>query len=312
MGCCYSKVVAEEIDEISEDEMSIVTSNKEYANFPNLENYFDLKQIWRGVRASVFVGNSKERDGRYAIKIYSTEKKVKRFEVDDTKEIIDSETTLLSYINNQSCVKMIDRIDDEQNKLAILVFPYIPFSLKYLIDKKKLDDEHIRKMFKKIVDGICYLHANGIVHRDIKPDNIMIKKNYDPIIIDFSSAKKLEEENEMLEDSVGSPIFCSPEIHKGDSYDGKKADVWALGVTLYNAIFGKLPFSNDNEIGTYFEQCAKISKHIIEDEISYDRETPISASLQDLFNHVLEKDPVKRFTIEEMKNHKWFKDVEFC
>jgi calcium/calmodulin-dependent protein kinase kinase 2 len=97
------------------------------------------------------------------------------------------------------------------------------------------------------------VHAQGIIHRDIKPDNLLLDANDVLKIVDFGVSEMFTKEDDRLKSSSGSPAFASPEMsHAGiTTVSGKATDIWAMGVTLYALIYGVLPFSHHNILELY-------------------------------------------------------------
>ena len=94
-------------------------------------------------------------------------------------------------------------------------------------------------------DAVRWLHKNNIVHRDLKLENVLIDKNGYLVIIDFGVSKILESDFQ-TDTVVGTADYMAPEVKKGEQY-GKSVDWWSVGIMIYEMIFGKSPFSLDEE-----------------------------------------------------------------
>ena len=217
-----------------------------------------------------------------------------------------------------------------------------------------------REAFRDTVLGLEYLHYQGIIHRDIKPANLLWTATHRVKISDFGvsylgkpireddTEHAPEEETQDLDEAVelaktvGTPAFYAPELCDTDLFETVapaqrpqitgQIDVWALGITLYGMIFGRLPFSAEDEY-QIFRKIAKDEVHIpsrrlkavegrpssrpnsraqiapstnsnkrADDELSYDM---VGDDLQDLIKRLLHKDPTKRITLKEVKVHPW-------
>lgn len=205
--------------------------------------------------------------------------------------------------------------------------------------------------FRDTVLGLEYLHYQGIIHRDIKPANLLWTKDHRVKISDFgvsylgrpiredenkeeieeADAANLDEAIELAK-TVGTPAFYAPELCDPELFDVEKnpdrpqingqIDVWALGVTLYGMIFGRLPFYDVNEFAMYekiarqevfipskrlkaVEDGTNESKNInnrLDDVLEYDI---VDDELRDLLKRLLHKQPTKRITLKEVKHHPW-------
>jgi len=205
--------------------------------------------------------------------------------------------------------------------------------------------------FRDTVLGLEYLHYQGIIHRDIKPANLLWTADHRVKISDFGVSYlgrpfREDENNEEkaeadasnrdeaveLAKTVGTPAFYAPELCDPTYFEPEKAsgrpqitgqiDVWALGVTLYGIVFGRLPFYEENEFAMY-ELIAKQEVFIPQkrlkgvetipfaplssnkrrsDELEYEE---VDDELRDLLKRLLEKKPLKRITLKEVKHHPW-------
>ena len=148
------------------------------------------------------------------------------------------------------------------------------------------------------------MHAQGIVHRDIKPDNLLLDSNDVLKIVDFGVSEMFTKEDDRLKSSSGSPAFASPELLQAGvtSVSGKAADIWAMGITLYALIYGCLPFNNHNVLELYenirhqeYTSLHHFSNGRVLIPENEDR------NLMDLFCKILDKDPVTRIKMPELR-----------
>ncbi|POM79347.1 CAMKK/CAMKK-META protein Kinase, partial [Phytophthora palmivora] len=109
-----------------------------------------------------------------------------------------------------------------------------------------LNAELTRTFFTHLIEGIDFLHENKIIHRDIKPGNLLLRTVDDNEVIlkiaDFGVSHEMEHDNEDLRQTAGTAIFMAPEMLTGDSFQGKPVDIWACGITLYMFVYGHPPF----------------------------------------------------------------------
>ena len=105
-----------------------------------------------------------------------------------------------------------------------------------------MSEPDARKYMKELLGAVCHMHAQGIVHRDIKPQNIMLDKNDELKIIDFGLSQMVDPSkcNGKMLQVAGTPYYMAPEVITGD-YDSK-CDTWSLGCILYLFMSGYLPF----------------------------------------------------------------------
>ncbi|XP_051554624.1 serine/threonine-protein kinase STK11-like isoform X2 [Myxocyprinus asiaticus] len=172
-----------------------------------------------------------------------------------------------------------------------------------ILKKKKLrripnGEANVKKYFCQLLDGLEYLHSQGIVHKDIKPGNLLLTTDGTLKISDLGVAEALHPfaEDDTCRTSQGSPAFQPPEIANGlDTFSGFKVDIWSAGVTLYNITTSLYPFEGDN-IYKLFENIGKGDYSIPEE---------CGPLLSDLLRGMLEYDPVKRFSIQRIRQHNW-------
>ena len=165
----------------------------------------------------------------------------------------------------------------------------------YLVKRGRLGENEARKFFQQMILGLDFCHKHLICHRDLKPENLLLDAKNNVKIADFGMAS-LQVTGKMLETSCGSPHYASPEIIRGDRYDGATSDIWSCGVILYALLTGSLPFDDEN-IRRLLSKV-KNGQYALPDYI------PPSAG--DLIKRMLVIDPTQRINIESIKQHPWF------
>lgn len=165
-------------------------------------------------------------------------------------------------------------------------------------------ERHAIRIMRQVVSAVLYCHLNGIVHRDIKSDNILFAGqdiNSAVKLIDFGISVKFEKDTK-LKDKTGTVLYIAPEVISG-SYD-EKCDIWSCGVLLYMMLCGQPPFYGT----TRKEVMAKIKKGKFQFKSKI--WNVVSAEAKDLISQMLTLEPSERPSCREVLNHKWFNKDE--
>ena len=160
--------------------------------------------------------------------------------------------------------------------------------------------EDAQCFFYQLINAIDYLHKHNIVHRDIKPKNILITDNNILKICDFDFAKRIKKDEPLIA-YVGTKGYSAPEVFHGEGYDGKKNDIWSCGVVLYNMLTNN---SWPYDIKEYY----KLTKNKFSWNTKLIKDK--SKSALDLLSKIFIFNPEKRITIEEIKKHDFYKAGE--
>ncbi|XP_050720076.1 serine/threonine-protein kinase BRSK2-like isoform X2 [Eriocheir sinensis] len=184
----------------------------------------------------------------------------------------------------------------ENKKYLYLVLEHVSGGelFDYLVKKGRLTPKEARRFFRQIISALDFCHSHSICHRDLKPENLLLDEKNSIRIADFGMAS-LQPEGSMLETSCGSPHYACPEVIRGEKYDGRRADVWSCGVILYALLVGALPFDDDN-LRQLLEKVKRGVFHIPHF---------VPPDCQDLLRGMIEVNPEKRFTLEEINKHPW-------
>ena len=245
------------------------------------------KQIGQGAYAVVKEGINKTNNCKVAIKVYE---KYKLLDA-QRKKCVTREVAILKKISHPNIVHFYEVVDNP--KQMYLVFELIKgkslCSYVRSKDGKKLDDKEARNVFTQVVSGIEYCHSLGILHRDVKLDNILIDESHNVKVIDFGFAT-IEQPNTQLKSFCGTPSYMAPEIVLKKPYNGKPADVWALGILLYALVTGKFPFKGISDKDLY----RKIAKGV------FTFPNGVSVQAKELIEKMLRVDPTKRPNCKEI------------
>ncbi|KAI8591672.1 hypothetical protein BDZ88DRAFT_487338 [Geranomyces variabilis] len=161
--------------------------------------------------------------------------------------------------------------------------------------KCPLTEPEARGVVAQVVRGLLYLHAHGIIHRDLKLSNLLLTENLDVKIADFGLAVKLNELDGEQKTMCGTPNYISPEIISRLPY-GLTSDVWSLGCMVVTLLTGKPPFESKAVKST----LDKVTR------VEYTLPANLSTDVKDLVHRLLQKDPKKRLALTKVLNHPFF------
>ncbi|OQV19619.1 5'-AMP-activated protein kinase catalytic subunit alpha-2 [Hypsibius exemplaris] len=165
----------------------------------------------------------------------------------------------------------------------------------YIVKHGRLKETEARRFFQQIISGVAYCHRHMVVHRDLKPENLLLDFKLNVKIADFGLSNMMMD-GEFLRTSCGSPNYAAPEVISGKLYAGPEVDIWSCGVILYALLVGALPF-DDEHVPTLFR---KIKSGV------FPIPSSLSQSVVSLLCHMLQVDPIKRSSIQDIRNHEWF------
>ena len=259
----------------------------------NISQYTLGEKLGEGTFGVVYLGTHILTKEKVAIKII--EKKKLRNEKD--KNRLKREISILKKLHHINIINLYTTIETINQIYIIQEYASGKELFDYIIQKKKLSEKESLKYFQQIISGIEYIHKLRICHRDLKPENIILTLNNEIKLIDFGLSN-FYNKNQLLKTPCGSPLYAAPELLKGKKYSGLKIDIWSCGIILYLMVTGNLPFNDNNEI-SLFKQIIK-GKYFIP--------SFVSKNCSDLIKKMLITNPLKRITLNEIKEHSWFKN----
>ena len=293
------------LNSLFKEELKIKISNQtlidEQTGDPKLK-YKIIKTLGDGSFGVVFCAINIQTGMKIAMKQIE---KLKENVIDDLE--IKNEINILKKLDHPNIVKIYEFYNTKKN--YFLITEYYKYGELYNYLKFSYNETQIAVLFYQVFSGLCYLHENNILHRDLKLENIMISDIEKDIntgidyfwikIIDFGTAKIFKKsKNEKA--VVGSSYYIAPEVLK-QKYN-EKCDTWSIGVIMYMIIVGKAPFDGEND--------EEILENIKTGVYDYKNKKLLSTSkeCQDLISKLLEVDTKKRLSAKEALNHIFFKN----
>lgn len=248
------------------------------------------------------------------------------------------EVAILRQLTHPNIVRLHKMEESERHYGIVLEYASGGELFDYILNHRYLKDNAARRLFAQLVSGVGYLHKKGIVHRDLKLENLLLDRHKNIIITDFGFANtfdpgdELTEEEELnlsdkdyvkrlqldklkpnghrkgdlMQTSCGSPCYAAPELVVSDSlYTGRKVDVWSCGVILYAMLAGYLPFDDDpaNPEG---DNINLLYKYIVNTPLTFPEY--VTPHARDLLRRILVPNPRKRADLFEVARHSWLSE----
>ena len=203
--------------------------------------YVKVSKIGGGSFGAVYLVKEKDTNKVYAMK---------KFYLDNLGNGgAKKQYEILSKFNHENIHKVIDMFV-APNKNQYLITPYYQNNL-YNYTSKKLPEKVIKQIIFQVVCGVNYLHSLKYIHRDIKPDNILISSEGKIILTDFDLCRQESKgKDDPMTRTAVTLYYRAPELFFGDSYYGNKIDIWSIGCVFAELIIGKPIFKANNELGT--------------------------------------------------------------
>ncbi|KZV57042.1 CBL-interacting serine/threonine-protein kinase 7-like [Dorcoceras hygrometricum] len=163
---------------------------------------------------------------------------------------------------------------------------------------RRFSESTSRRYFQQLVSALRFCHQNGVVHRDIKPQNLLLDRKGELKISDFGlSALSEQKRDGLIYTACGTPAYTAPEVVYRTGYDGEKADAWSCGVLLYVFLVGRIPFDDSNLPNMYRAMHRR----------EFEFPEWISKSAKSIIYKLMDPNPKTRLSLDELTNLSWFK-----
>ena len=283
----------------------------------NIDKKYDIiEKKGSGISSVVYLVKDSTTKKTYAAKILKKQDIVFKNEVDILNALKEAQNPYILNLVNSGTGNVVLKDKDLKEKQYLILEYASKGNLFYYTKQYEqgLKKEYAKVIFDKILKGVLCCHEKGICHRDLKLDNILLDENFNPKIADFGFSTSKSEK--VSNDGCGTEGYSAPEIYYKKVYNGIQADIFSLGVILFNLYIGNAPFKiplesnifyNNIFQGNYPEYWALITKALEGHEKFEDFED--FKDFKELINKMICYKPEERLTIIEILESKWMKEI---
>jgi calcium/calmodulin-dependent protein kinase I len=292
------KVASTAVTKTSERKGEIIDKNATQNSVDEL--YKVGEEIGRGAFSVVKKGVHKKTSDEVAIKFIE-----KKFVDKQDLMLLAREIDIMKKVDHPNVLKLKEVFETDET-IALVMELVTGGELFYkIVEKGNYSEKDAANIVAQMINGVDYLHDQGIAHRDLKPENLLCsgedQENFKPfrvVIADFGLSK-IFDSGEPLETSCGTPDYVAPEVITAEGSYDKSVDMWSCGVITYVLLCGFSPFLSSTQTGL-FEKIIKVEYDFPDPEW-----TNISTEAKDFIKHLLVKDPNERWTAKQCKEHPW-------
>lgn len=264
-----------------------------------VEDVYELGQeLGRGGFSIVREGKNRTTGEKVAVKFIE-----KKFVDPEELKLLQREIDIMARVQHTNVLRLYE-IFDTDTKLSLVMELVNGGELFYkIVDKGSYSEVEARDIVRQLVEGVDYLHNQGIAHRDLKPENLLCSETERGVVIkiaDFGLSKAFSGES-ALQTSCGTPDYAAPEVLRMEGTYDKSVDLWSIGVITYVLLCGFPPFYGKTQ-AVLFDKILNADFDFPEPEW-----TQISSEAKDFINHLLLLDVKQRYTTRQCLEHPWLK-----
>mmetsp|Transcript_33040 Transcript_33040/g.83348 ORF Transcript_33040/g.83348 Transcript_33040/m.83348 type:complete len:319 (+) Transcript_33040:515-1471(+) len=230
---------------------------------------------------------------------------VKKFNAGTSRDAILKEIHILSQLDHANVLRPREYFDDDAGVALITELLVGEHLLECVADRGSYAEDDCRQIARNVLSALAHCHAKGVVHRDLKLENLVLSCNLDPCsikIVDFGLSGQLLESEPFLTESCGTPACTAPEVLQRNASYGSSPDVWSVGCLIFTLLSGAPPFQ------------ARVLKSLVRDirQGAFSMQDPawelVSDSAKEFVKLLLQVEPKKRPTALAALEHSWLQE----
>ncbi|CAI5742712.1 unnamed protein product [Hyaloperonospora brassicae] len=263
---------------------------------PSISDYTLLEFLGEGATAQVYLAEHDASNARVAIKVID-KLLVQRSQLEGK---VQQEMVLHAELQHPHVLR-VERVFEDARNYYMVLEHCAHRSLSAIVKTlpgRRLDESRAKTLFRQVVSGVAYLHASGVIHRDLKLANLLVHGDGGVRISDFGLAARLGEDHVTM---CGTPNFIAPEVLTApdEPYDAA-VDIWSLGCILYCLLLGRAPFEG-RRVSETLENVANAAQHPLQFPDGF------SSSASDLIKRLLSPVPHCRPSAQQILTHTWLR-----
>lgn len=254
-----------------------------------MDAYHVYECVGTGSFGKVYRGRRKYTGQFVALKVIP---KIGKTEAD--LRLLRTEAKILRQLDHVNIILLLDHFETASDIVLVTEFAHGEL-LQILQDDHVLPPAVVQSIARQLTSALHYLHDHRIMHRDLKPQNVLVSSGGVVKLCDFGFAAELSSASAMLASIKGTPLYLAPEVFSGRGEYDLRADIWSLGVVLYELALGRPPF--------FAATLPELMRLIAETPAPSFPSGAVPADLEDLLRRMLVKDPAMRAGWREIEAH---------
>jgi serine/threonine protein kinase len=249
------------------------------------------RHIGRGSTGSTYLGTCMDLNKEVAVKVMYDEGLSRQ-----QQKRIRREAKFLNRLHHPNVCKLYGEVEASGHLCLVMEYCSGGDMCDLINRNGPLTEQKARHLFGQLLSAVQYIHSKGIIHRDIKLDNLFLDAEHKRLVLgDFGLASKFSPQKKTKE-YVGSLNYVAPEVLEHRPFVGPPSEVWSCGVVLYAMVTGVLPFSGDDDT---------VLEAVVSGQVQFPSSPTLSIMLSNLLKRMLEPDPEKRITVDGILVHPW-------